>query len=145
MSPKSRYVFDNNAIVSALLFEQSVPGQAFYAASDQGEILLSEACFIELSNVLAREKFDRYVSREEREQFLAMLLRDATLVEIVEAVCVCRDPKDDKFLELAVNGAARCLVSGDKDLLVLNPFRGVPILTPAQFVELLARDSTGAD
>ena len=47
---------------------------------------------------------------------------------------VCRDPNDDKFLELALSGGADCIVSGDKDLLVLHPFRGVPIVTPRDFV-----------
>lgn len=138
MNPEPRYVFDTSAVVSALLFEQSVPGQAFYAALDHGEVLLSQATFAELSEVLGRKKFDRYVTREEREQFLAMLLSEATLVEITDAVHLCRDPKDDKFLELVVSGNASCLVTGDQDLLVLHPFRSVPILTAAQFLESLS-------
>jgi uncharacterized protein len=143
MSPEPRPVFDNNVVVSALLFEQSVPAQAFYAALDHGEILVSQATFAELSDVLGRKKFDRYVTREEREQFLVMLLREATVVEITEEVHVCRDPKDDKFLELALSGGASCLVTGDQDLLVLHPFRGVPILTPAQFLASFAQESPG--
>jgi putative PIN family toxin of toxin-antitoxin system len=115
-----------------LLFEQSVSGQAFYAALDNGEIFLSRPTFVELAEVLGRKKFDRYLTRDEREQFLAILLREANVVEVTEKVRVCRDPKDDKFLELAVRGGASCLVTGDQDLLVLHPFRGVPVLTPAQ-------------
>jgi putative PIN family toxin of toxin-antitoxin system len=111
-----------------LLFEQSVSGQAFYAALDNGEIFLSRPTFVELAEVLGRKKFDRYLTRDEREQFLAILLREATVVEVTEEVRVCRDPKDDKFLELAVSGGASCLVTGDQDLLVLHPFRGVPVL-----------------
>src|SRR4051794_34933630 len=118
MSRESRYVFDNSAVVSALLFEKSVPGQAFYAALDRGTILASQATFTELRDVLGRKKFDRYVTQEEREAFLAMLLREATLVEITEEVRSCRDPKDDKFQELAVCGAASGVVTGDQDLLV---------------------------
>ena len=121
---------------------QSVPGQALYAALDRGEILLSQATAAELSEVLGRRKFDRYLTREEREQFLATLLRDATVVEITEEVRACRDPKDDKFLELAVNGHASCLVTGDADLLALHPFRGIPILTPAQFLDGLSGEKT---
>jgi putative PIN family toxin of toxin-antitoxin system len=134
MSPKPRYVFDTNAVVSALLFEQSVPGQAFYAALDGGEVLVSPATFAELAEVLGRKKFDRYLTHEERELFLAMLLREATVVEIAEEVRACRDPKDDKFLELVVSGRASGLVTGDEDLLALHPFRGAPVLTPAQFL-----------
>jgi predicted nucleic acid-binding protein len=53
---------------------------------------------------------------------------------------VCRDPKDDKFLEAALTSQADCLVTGDADLLVLDPFEGIPILRPAEF---LARLSLG--
>ncbi len=141
MNPEPRYVFDTSAVVSALLFEQSVPGRAFYAALEHGDILLSQTTFAELSEVLGRKKFDRYLTREEREQFLALLLREATLVEITDEVHLCRDPKDDKLLELVVSGIASCLVTGDQDLLVLHPFRSVPILTPAQFLESLSPTS----
>src|SRR5258708_37006912 len=99
MSLEFRYVFDNNVVVSALLFEHSVPGQALYAALDNGKVLVSQATFSELREVLGRKKFDRYITREEREQFLAMLVREAVVVEITEEVRTCRDPKDDKFLE----------------------------------------------
>src|SRR3990172_4419390 len=133
MKRNERYVFDTNVIISALLFGQSKPGQAFFAALDRGQILLSVPVFHELSAVLSREKFASYLLREERERFLAVFLRKAVLVEIHERVKVCRDPKDDMLLELAINGKATCIISGDEDLLELNPFRGMPILTPDQF------------
>ncbi|HEY2415717.1 MAG TPA: putative toxin-antitoxin system toxin component, PIN family [Pirellulaceae bacterium] len=137
MSPKLRVAFDSNALVSALLFEHSPPGQAFYAVLERGDILLSRETFAELSEVLERKKFDRYVTKEQREHFLVMLLDEATLVEADEKVLACRDPKDNKFLELAISGSAACLVTGDEDLLVLNPFRGVPIMTPVAFLSWL--------
>jgi uncharacterized protein len=135
MSLDSRCVFDTNSLVSALLFDQSVPGRAFFAALGRGKLLLSEATFAEVRRVLRRKKFDRYLSSEDRDKFLAKLLRDSLLIEIIEEIRACRDPKDDMFLELAVSGEATCLVSGDLDLLVLDPFRGIPIRTPAQFLE----------
>ena len=141
MNSKPRYVFDTSAAVSALLFDQSVPAQAFFAALDAGEILLSPVTFTELSEVLGRKKFDCYVTPDERERFLAMLLSKGTLVDIVEEVRLCRDPKDDKFLELAVSGRASCLVTGDQDLLVLHPFRDIPVLTPARFLALQSQES----
>ena len=58
-------------------------------------------------------------------------------IEIVERVTACRDPDDDMFLEVAVNGRATHIVTGDKDLLALHPFRGIPILTPADFLALI--------
>ncbi|MCX5728009.1 MAG: putative toxin-antitoxin system toxin component, PIN family, partial [Nitrospirae bacterium] len=73
---------------------------------------------------------------DERTEFITALVREATLVEITDTVTECRDPKDDKFLELAVSGKATCIVSGDDDLLVLHPFRGIPVLTPRQFLAI---------
>jgi uncharacterized protein len=64
---------------------------------------------------------------------LRQVLAVAELVTINEAVTGCRDPDDDKFLELAVNGRADVIISGDNDLLVLDVFRGIPIITPAAF------------
>ena len=137
MKSENRYVFDTNVIVSALLFEQSMPGRAFHEAIGRGEILLSQALVQELNDVLCREKFNRYLRRRERERFLQVLVQEATLIEIDRQVRVCRDPRDDKFLELAVCGNASCLVSGDEDLLALNPFRGISIVTARQFVALV--------
>lgn len=140
-NPEHRWVFDTNVVVSALLFEQSTPGRAFYAALDCGHILLSSATVAELSDVLARKKFDRYLTQEERDQFVCTLVNEAIIVGITEEIQECRDPKDDKFLDLALSGQASCLVSGDPDLLMLNPFRNIPILTPAQFLEFLTKEN----
>jgi predicted nucleic acid-binding protein len=69
---------------------------------------------------------------------LERFIRTVLEIEVVDSIQACRDPKDDKFLELAVNGHANALVTGDADLLVLNPFREIPILTPSQFLSTLA-------
>ena len=84
--------------------------------------------------MLGRPAFDRYVTIADRQQFLRLLGRVAELVPIVYRVEACRDPGDDKFLELAINGEADVIVTGDKDLLALNPFRGVAIVTPAAYL-----------
>src|SRR5947208_2842224 len=81
---------------------------------------------VDLRDVLSRKKFDRYLTTEEREQFLVGLLQRAEVVEIAESINACRDSKDNKFLEVAVNGHATCLVTGDGDLLSLHPFRDIP-------------------
>ena len=88
----------------------------------------------ELNDVLRRPRFDKYVHEDERLEFLATLVRDAELVVVADVVTGYRDPKDNKFLELALSGKATHIVSGDEDLLVLHPFRGVPILTPQAFL-----------
>jgi putative PIN family toxin of toxin-antitoxin system len=142
MNHKTRYVFDTNVIISALLFNDSIPGQAFFRALDDGIILMSQSLAEELDDVLAREKFDRYVTLEERERFLEGLIRESELVEITDTLLACRDPKDDRILELAVNGNAAFIVTGDDDLLVLNPFRGIQIVTPSQLLELIDKQET---
>jgi len=63
---------------------------------------------------------------------LAQLDAVSEYVPIVNRPMGCRDPEDDKFLETAVNGNADCLITGDKDLLIMHPFQGIPVLLPAQ-------------
>jgi uncharacterized protein len=142
---KLRYGFDTNVVVSALLFSRSKPARAFFAALDEGEVLVSADVIKELNDVLGREKFERYVSEEERTRFLRSLLREASLIEPEEEIQACRDPKDDKYLELAVSGGADYIVSGDDDMLALNPFRGIPILTPDEFLSRVSRQTPGQE
>ena len=132
----SRFVFDTNVMVSALLLNDSVPGQAFIRGLNHGTILISTETVSELSHVLGRDKLARYISHEKRDEFLQSLIHEADLIAITESVQVCRDPDDDKLLELAVSGNATYIVTGDADLLVLNPFRGVEIVTPADFLNV---------
>jgi uncharacterized protein len=105
MSRKARYVFDTNVIVSSLLFEKGNPSKAFRYALKHGEVLLSVELLEELSDVLGREKFDRFVTSEERDEFLETFVERAMLVEVIERVQECRDPRDDKILELALNNS----------------------------------------
>ena len=129
-----RAVFDTNVLVSALLFEHSRPAQAFFGALVNGEILLSAALVTEINRTLHRKKFNRYLTSEQSETFLIALVQSATLVEITETIHVCRDPKDNMLLELALGGKADVIVTGDSDLLVLHPFREIAILKPVSFL-----------
>jgi putative PIN family toxin of toxin-antitoxin system len=135
MKSNLRFVFDTNAIVSGLLLPESKPRRAFDRAQDQGSILISIPILTELNEVLSRKKFDKYLPEEKRKRFLAVLAKDAELIEITEEIAECRDPKDNKFLELAVCGRADCIISGDKDLLELNPFCGIAVLNPEEFLK----------
>ncbi len=96
---------------------------------------MSESTLFELADVLGREKFAAYVSIQDREEFLRILGRIVEMVTILHAVHDCRDGKDNQILEVAVNGQAQVIVTGDKDLLVLNPFRDIPILSPADYLK----------
>ena len=91
----------------------------------------------EIAEVISREKFERYVTAEERDEFLQALVRRARFIEPDAHIRICRDPKDDKFLELAISGAADFIISGDDDMLALSPFRGLEILTPDDFLRQL--------
>lgn len=131
----NRFVVDTNVLISALLFKNSVPFRAIELAEKQGIILYSEATLNELEQVLNRKKFNKYISLEERQVFLLKFVSASELVSIKETIAVCRDEKDNKFLELAVSGNANIIVTGDLDLLVLNPFQAVEIVTPDIFID----------
>jgi uncharacterized protein len=122
----------------ALLLPRSLPREAFDAAQTHGTILISRATIEELSEVLGRPRFDKYLHLAERMQFLAKLVAEAKFIEVVESVNDCRDPRDNKFLELAVSGHAAYIISGDADLLVLTPYRGISIVDPQAFLTLVA-------
>ncbi len=112
----------------------STPARAVRKAVDEAIILVSEALLAELADVLERSKFDVYVSLEDRQRFFLAFCQTAELIPIVYVVQECRDPNDNKLLEVAVNGNADFIVTGDKDLLALNPFRDIPIVTPAEYL-----------
>ena len=139
MPTKPCFVFDTNVVISALLLKQSVARRAFDKAIQEGQLLISRATVEELNNVLQRKGFEKYIAEEERVEFITAFVREGALVEVPHQVKECRDPKDNKFLDLALSGNAICIVSGDKDLLVLHPFRGIPILTPQQFLDFSIR------
>lgn len=84
--------------------------------------------------MLSRPKFDRYISIQDRQEFIRLLGRVAELVPSTYTIRACRDPQDDKILELAVNGRAEIIITGDRDLLALHPFQGIQILSPAAFL-----------
>jgi len=132
---RKRVVLDTNTLISRLLSRHSVPAKAVDLAIADHQILTSEATLIELADVLGRAKFDPYVTIGERQEFLRSFDRIAERIEVVRPIRACRDPRDDKFLELALDGEADIIVTGDDDLLVLDPFRGVSILTPARFLQ----------
>lgn len=132
-----RCAFDTNVLISALLIAESVPSRALTQAENTGVVLYSLPVLEEIVRVLSRPRLARYLDEDTVIQFLARIKRSWEEVTIIHSVKVCRDPKDDKFLELALNGRADVLVTGDQDLLVLHPYQGIQILTPASFLDSL--------
>jgi putative PIN family toxin of toxin-antitoxin system len=127
-------VIDTNVYLSRFLRPTSVPGRALERAIKGNILLISTPTLLELRDVLARKKFARYVDPHEAEPFLSRVAQAAEHVHIVSCIHACRHPKDDKFLELAIDGKADLILSGDRDLLFLSPFRNVPIVTPMQYL-----------
>ncbi|HEY1900934.1 MAG TPA: putative toxin-antitoxin system toxin component, PIN family [Terracidiphilus sp.] len=132
---RRRVVVDTNVYVSRLLNPLSVPGHAVAKALQDARTLVSFATWTELQTVLRRPKLAPYIQPGSVEPFLEEVLSVAIHVEILSPIRACRDPRDDKFLEVAVHGRADIIVTGDRDLLDLNPFRSIAILTPAEYLE----------
>lgn len=134
MTAKPRIVIDTNVLISRLLLKHSTAAQAVDKAIDHCLILASEATLSELVRVVPRSKFDRYVTRTDRENFISEYLNVVEMLPVSNAIVASRDVQDDIFLNLAVQGLADYLITGDQDLLVLNPFLGVKIITPNVFL-----------
>lgn len=129
-------ILDTNILVSGLLLSNSTPAKAATKAFETAEVLVSDETIGELYRVLMKDKFDKYISREDRVTFLQKFISIARHVEIIRKVSVCRDPQDDKYLELAINGNAEFIITGDEDLLVLDKYKNTKILKPSEYLNM---------
>ena len=134
MPDVGRIVLDTNVILSALLFADGKPSFALLKAQN-GQVLASDATLLELIEVMNRSRFERYFDRSVRQRLVAEYMNSCEVIPVLYPIRACRDPKDDKFLEVAVHGRADAIVTGDADLLDLHPFRGIGILTPRAYPE----------
>jgi len=137
MSHRSLFVFDTSALISAALSKNSVTAIAYDHAVRIGTIAISEPLVEEFIDVLFRKKLDRYfLTEEERLEPILFLEANATRFETQEKIIASNDPKDNMVLELAIASQAACIVTGDKKHLIsLHPFRGLPIISPADFLK----------
>src|SRR5438445_4390936 len=135
---RERVVIDTNVLISSLFFTTSTPGRAVEKAVTNAQLVATMETLRELIEKLHSPKFDRYVRRERRDSLLERIASLVEIVEVLQSIRASRDRKDDKFLDAAVNGRADVIVTGDKDLLDLNPFRGIAIVSPADY---LARET----
>lgn len=138
MSPLRRVVIDTSTLVSAVLRAESTPRKALLFAVSNFELCVSQDTLLELQEVLGRPKFDRYAPLQTRLEFLALVTQWSCLCEVnataqQAAMGACRDPRDDKFLALARACNAAVIVSSDQDLLTLETWRDIRIVTPADF------------
>jgi uncharacterized protein len=136
MNELERLVLDTNVLVSSALRPGSTPHRALLKARSEGVFLASEETLAEFQSVLLRQKFDPHIERSLREEIFEEYARNCLLVEIARPIRICRDSRDDKFLDVAVDGRANAIVTGDADLLALHPFRGIEIVSPADFLAM---------
>ena len=131
------FVFDTNALISAQIKKGSVSAHAFDKAIDEGYIVCSSVTFEEFATRFIRAKFKKYMPDADRAEAIARVNRTSVIIEPAFTIKACRDPDDDKFLSLALAAGAACIITGDKKhLLPLHPFRGIPILSPADFLKM---------
>lgn len=128
------FVFDTNALISAHLLNKSKSRKAYDIAVDKGVLLYSSAMFDEFAETFIRSKFEKYLPLEKRMPVIREFQARGALIEVGILVTENRDPNDNIFLEPAVSANASCIIKGDKDLLILNPFRGTDNLNADDFL-----------
>ena len=135
-----RVVVDTNILVRALIVPHGTVGPVLLRLRQGDYVLLyAHSLLEELVDVLNRPRIRlKYgLTEQDIETVVGLILLRGEAVAPQEQIAVCRDPRDDKFLQVAVSGKADVIVTGDEDLLVLHPFAGIPILPPAAFLEML--------
>ena len=131
-------VVDANTVASAALKAESTPETALLLALLYDAMYLSEPVLAEIREVLGRPKFRRYLGPDRITEIMALILADAHLVTPITVVRACRDPDDDKYLDLALAAEAYAIVTGDRDLLSMSPWRGIRIMDAREYVTLIA-------
>jgi uncharacterized protein len=127
-------VFDVSALVGAAIRRDGVPELAMRRALREDRIAVSKAVMAELLDVLARPRLARFLDSSLRAEVLSKLNTFGVFFEPEMPVTDCRDAKDNKYLELALASGAGAIVSSDADLLVLDPWRGLRTMRPADYL-----------
>lgn len=139
MKKTSFFVFDTNTLISAALISTSVNAGALDSALNNGTLAISEPTLQEFIDVISQKKFDKYFLDDgERLEIIDRLERNSVIFFPKGTITACRDPKDNKFLDLSVAASGACLITGDKDLLILHPFCSIPILSAADFLSVFS-------
>lgn len=134
MSKTKVFVIDTNTLISAFLLANSTSRKAIDKAISKGIIAVSNETLNEFSDTFIRPKFDKYISLDLRLEIIEQFKFLSKLIKPKLAITACRDPKDNKFLEVAVSAKAMLIITGDEDLLVLHPFKNISIVTASTFL-----------
>lgn len=138
MASKPRVVFDTNALISALILPKSVSAKALDLALEHCEVIVSRATWEEFAERIEKPSLMRYFGdAENRDHVVSIVNRQVVHISVQSTINDCRDPDDNEFLALALDGNAKVIVSGDKDLLTLHPWRGIAIVATGDFVRAI--------
>jgi putative PIN family toxin of toxin-antitoxin system len=135
-----RAVVDTNILVSAVITPHGSVGPVILRLRQGDYILLyANSLLAELVDVLNRPRIRQkyHLDDDDIATVISLILLLGEEVISRQRIVACRDPKDDKFLEVAVAGHANVIVTGDADLLIMNPFSGIPIIPPRAFLHML--------
>ncbi len=131
----TRIVVDTNLAISAAILRNSISNKAFSLALKNFLLVSSESTLAELIDVIYRPKFNKYLTEEARLEFLTLVAQASEIVHVTSVITDCADPKDNQFLELAVDAGAGIILSGDPHLTEMNPYREITIVGPKEFLE----------
>lgn len=134
--PKPRVILDTNIIISGILFKGDAIRSLLLFALNEYQLVFSQTTWDELSSVLQRDVFEKNMPLGARLRVLAELASKVEVVQSTSIVTDCRDPKDNKFLSLALDAKVTAIVTGDNDLKVLHPYKGIAIQSLADFMSM---------
>ena len=132
-----RAVLDTNVFVSGLISTCSCLNILRLLKADKFTCIVSSLILLELSRVLERAALKRSIIKPNRKLVHWLIKYSCESIEVTRLISVCRDPEDNHILACALEAGCSFIVTGDKDLLSLSPFRGIKIVTPAVFLKKL--------
>ncbi len=143
MSPKF-IVIDTNIFISAALSPNGTAYQAFALAIQEFTIVQSAETYQEIAQRIYKPKFDKYLSTERKEELLNLIKHKSQFFETISKITYCRNPDDNKFLDLLIDSNAQFLITGDRDLLILKsqPEYQHLIISARDFLELHLKMTT---
>lgn len=129
-------VISTKALVGHLFWKDSIPNQAVDLAFTRGRVVHSDKSLLVLNKILMNQRFDKYLTPANRQEFIRLFKNASTHVEIREPIKICRDIQDNIILELAFNAPANYVISGEKELLEHDRFlKNIRVVTPGDFLK----------
>jgi len=131
-----RVIIDTNLWISFLITNNlNILSELFLF--ERFQIIFSDELFNELLDVARRPKFKKYFDEKSVQLLIENISEKLEFIEVASAITICRDLKDNFILALSIDGNADYIVTGDKDLLSLNGFKGKKIITINEFIKII--------